>query len=105
MALDGSLFNLPDTEANEQAFGRSSNQYGKGAYPQARAVFLTECGSHATIGLHVGRYDEAELHGAARTACSGSMRTATSTPLRRRYRATSTACRWRRCVASATHAW
>ena len=32
MALDGSLFNLPDTEANEQAFGRSSNQYGKGAH-------------------------------------------------------------------------
>ena len=64
MALDGSLFNLPDTQANEHAFGRSSNQYGKGAYPQARAVFLTECGSHATVGLHIGRYDEAELHGA-----------------------------------------
>ena len=64
MALDGSLFNLPDTAANEHAFGRSSNQYGKGAYPQARAVFLTECGSHATVGLHIGRYDEAELHGA-----------------------------------------
>src|SRR5712692_1893539 len=64
MALDGSLFNLPDTAANEHAFGRSSNQYGKGAYPQARAVFLTECGSHATVGLHIGRYEEAELHGA-----------------------------------------
>src|SRR3989440_6866736 len=64
MALDGSLFNLPDTAANEQAFGRSHNQAGKGAYPQARAVFLTECGSHATIALHLGRYDEAELHGA-----------------------------------------
>jgi Insertion element 4 transposase N-terminal/Transposase DDE domain len=64
MALDGSLFNLPDTAANEHAFGRSSNQYGKGAYPQARAVFLTECGSHATVGLHIGSYDEAELHGA-----------------------------------------
>ena len=64
MALDGSLFNLPDTAANDDAFGRSSNQYGKGAYPQARAVFLTECGSHATVGLHIGRYDEAELHGA-----------------------------------------
>jgi hypothetical protein len=64
MALDGSLFNLPDTEANEQAFGRSRNQYGKGAYPQAQAVMLTECGSHATIGLHIGRYEEAEIHGA-----------------------------------------
>ncbi len=64
MALDGSLFNVPDTQANAQAFGRSCNQYGKGAYPQARAVMLTECGSHATIGLHLGDYDEAEIHGA-----------------------------------------
>src|SRR5258706_11877092 len=58
MALDGSLFNVPDTQANAQAFGRSRNQYGKGAYPQARAVMLTECGSHATIDLHLGGYDE-----------------------------------------------
>jgi len=64
MALDGSLFNVADTQANAQAFGRSCNQYGKGAYPQARAVMLTECGSHATVGLHLGDYDEAEIHGA-----------------------------------------
>ena len=64
MALDGSLFNVPDTKANAAAFGRSCNQYGKGAYPQARAVMLTECGSHATVGLHLGDYDEAEIHGA-----------------------------------------
>ena len=64
MALDGSLFNVADTTANAQAFGRSCNQYGKGAYPQARAVMLTECGSHATIGLHLGDYNEAEIHGA-----------------------------------------
>ena len=64
MALDGSLFNVPDTAANAAAFGRSCNQYGKGAYPQARAVMLTECGSHATVGLHLGDYDEAEIHGA-----------------------------------------
>jgi Transposase DDE domain/Insertion element 4 transposase N-terminal len=64
MALDGSLFNVPDTQANARAFGRSCNQYGKGAYPQARAVMLTECGSHATVALHLGDYDEAEIHGA-----------------------------------------
>ena len=64
MALDGSLFNVAETKANAQAFGRSCNQYGKGAYPQARAVMLTECGSHATVGLHLGDYDEAEIHGA-----------------------------------------
>ena len=64
MALDGSLFNVADTKANAAVFGRSCNQYGKGAYPQARAVLLTECGSHATVGLYLGDYDEAEIHGA-----------------------------------------
>jgi hypothetical protein len=64
MALDGSLFNVADTKANAAAFGRSCNQYGKGAYPQVRAVMLTECGSHATVGLHLGDYHEAEIHGA-----------------------------------------
>ena len=42
MALDGTLFNLPDTLANEQAFGRSRNRYGKGAYAQARVVLLPD---------------------------------------------------------------
>jgi Transposase DDE domain len=27
-------------------------------------VLVTECGSHASIGLQIGRYDEAEIHGA-----------------------------------------
>lgn len=27
-------------------------------------MFVTECGSHASIGLHLGRYDDAEIHGA-----------------------------------------
>src|SRR6266516_1647350 len=35
MAIDGTVFNTPDTPANATAFGRSSNQYGPGASPQA----------------------------------------------------------------------
>src|SRR5437764_11061779 len=31
MAIDGTLFNVADVEVNEKAFGRSSNQFGKGA--------------------------------------------------------------------------
>jgi hypothetical protein len=50
MAIDGTVFNTPDTPANAAAFGRSSNQYGPGAYPQVRCVLLAECGSHAVIG-------------------------------------------------------
>ena len=64
MAIDGTVFNLADTAANEQAFGRSSNQYGKGAYPQARCSLLAECGSHAVVGLQISRYDISEVHGA-----------------------------------------
>ena len=48
------------------AFGRSSNQYGPGAYPQVRCVLLAECGSHAVVGLEMDRYDVSEVHGAHR---------------------------------------
>src|SRR5258708_8286087 len=36
MAIDGTVFNTADTAANDAAFGRSSNQYGKGAYRRVR---------------------------------------------------------------------
>lgn len=64
MAIDGTVFNTADTSANEAAFGRSSNQYGKGAYPQVRCVLLVECGTHATVGLEINPYDISEVHGA-----------------------------------------
>jgi hypothetical protein len=64
MAIDGSVFNTPDTPANAAAFGRSSNQYGPGAYPQVRCVLLAECGSHGVVGLSIDRYDVSEVHGA-----------------------------------------
>ena len=66
MAIDGTVFNTPDTPANAAAFGRSSNQYGPGAYPQVRCVLLAECGSHAVVGLNIDRYDVSEVHGAHR---------------------------------------
>ena len=66
MAIDGTLFHLPDTKANAVAFGRSSNQYGPGAYPQVKCVLLAECGSHAVVGLEMDRYDVSEVHGAYR---------------------------------------
>jgi hypothetical protein len=53
MAIDGTLFNLPDTQANREAFGGSSNHCGKGPYPQARCVLLCECGTHAVVGLDI----------------------------------------------------
>jgi Transposase DDE domain/Insertion element 4 transposase N-terminal len=64
LAIDGTLFATADTPANAAAFGRSSNQYGPGAYPQVRAHLLAECGSHAVIELELSRYDVSEVHGA-----------------------------------------
>ena len=64
MAIDGTVFNTADTFANAAAFGRSSNQYGPGAYPQVRCVLLAECGSHGVVGLEIDRYDVSEVHGA-----------------------------------------
>src|SRR5260370_36491862 len=66
MAIDGTLFHTADTPANAAAFGRSSNQYGPGAYPQVRCVQLAECGSHAVVGLEIGRYDGSEWDGGQR---------------------------------------
>ena len=66
MAIDGTVFNTPETQANVLAFGRSSNQFGPGAYPPVRCVLLAECGSHALVGLEMGRYDVSEVHGAHR---------------------------------------
>ena len=69
MAIDGTVFNTPDTPANDLAFGRSRNQHGTGAYPQVRCVLLSECGSHAVVGLESGPYDVSEVHGAHRLLC------------------------------------
>ncbi|MBI4805524.1 MAG: IS4 family transposase, partial [Desulfovibrio sp.] len=45
-AVDGSEFTVPDTPANEVAFGRHTCQRGDAAYPQVRGVFLTAIALH-----------------------------------------------------------
>jgi hypothetical protein len=56
VAIDGTVFDLPDTPANEEHFGRPGSGRGeaKGAFPQARVVALAECGTHAIIGAEIG---------------------------------------------------
>lgn len=61
VAMDGSTFALQDTVSNEEAFGRSSNQNGKAAYPLARFVVLVEVGTHVVFGAQLGRYDRSEV--------------------------------------------
>jgi hypothetical protein len=62
VAIDGTKFNVPDTEANVEAFGRPSNQYGDGPYPQIQAVALMECGSRCVLDVALGTHAQAEIH-------------------------------------------
>lgn len=61
LALDGSIFEMPDTPANRQHFGSASNQYGVAAFPQMTVLALCEVLTHAVIDFEVGRYDDSEL--------------------------------------------
>ncbi len=49
VALDGTVEHVPDTAANERAFGRGRNQHQPTAFPQVRGVYLAECGTHMII--------------------------------------------------------
>lgn len=47
MAIDGTVFDLPDTEENSRVFGYPSSPKGtKAAFPKARLVILVELGTH-----------------------------------------------------------
>ncbi|MBK8801180.1 MAG: transposase domain-containing protein [Fibrobacteres bacterium] len=50
MAMDGTTLDTQDTQANEDAFGRSKSGRGETAFPQLRMTLLAECGSHAVVG-------------------------------------------------------
>lgn len=46
MAMDSFVVNVPDTPANERAFGRPGSGRAAGAFPQARVLSLCEAGTH-----------------------------------------------------------
>jgi len=46
MALDGTVYTVPDSPANAAAFGRSSGGRGDRAFPQVRQLSLVEAGTH-----------------------------------------------------------
>jgi hypothetical protein len=49
LGVDGTVEDVPDTPANERAFGRHRSQRGASAFPQVRGVYLVECGTHAVL--------------------------------------------------------
>jgi hypothetical protein len=69
-AIDGTTFDLPDTEANVAAFGRpprSGRGEQKVGYPQIRMVGLVECGTHVVFAAAMGPLRTGE-HALAREA-------------------------------------
>jgi hypothetical protein len=61
MSLDGSTFEVPDTPANDEHFGRPAVSRGeKSAYPRLRWVALGEAGTRAVVGLEAGPYATGE---------------------------------------------
>ena len=56
VAIDGVVYNTPDTEANDKAFGRpSGGDRGMGAFPQLRKVSLVEIGTHVELAFVLKR--------------------------------------------------
>jgi Insertion element 4 transposase N-terminal/Transposase DDE domain len=60
VAIDGSVFDVPDEAANAQHFGRHTTAGRPGAYPQARCVLLAECATHAIIDAQLGASTQSE---------------------------------------------
>jgi hypothetical protein len=55
MAIDGFEWDVPATGQNAAAFGfHGAHDQGKAAFPKARVVTISECGSHAVVGAAIG---------------------------------------------------
>jgi hypothetical protein len=55
MAIDGFEWDVPATEQNATAFGfHGAHDQGTAAFPKARVVTVSECGSHAVVGAVIG---------------------------------------------------
>jgi hypothetical protein len=51
MIFDGTVLDVPDTDANATAFGYPSGGRGAGAFPQIRKLSLVEAGTHVEVAF------------------------------------------------------
>jgi hypothetical protein len=65
MAIDGVVFDVPDTAANAAEFGRTGPVGQQGPFPQIRVVGLGQCGTHAIVAARLGLVTTNEGHLAA----------------------------------------
>jgi Insertion element 4 transposase N-terminal/Transposase DDE domain len=55
MGIDGTILDVPDSDANAATFARpSAGDRGDGAFPQIRKLSLVELGTHVEVALVVG---------------------------------------------------
>ena len=59
VGIDGSVFDVPDSEANA-VFGRASGGRGDGAFPQVRKVRLVEIGTPVETAISLGGWHDSE---------------------------------------------
>ena len=60
VGFDGTLESVADTPANEAYFGRSSGSHGDSAFPQLRAVYACELGTHIIFDAVIGHFRQGE---------------------------------------------
>lgn len=60
-AVDGVIWDVPDTPENRQAYDGGSCQFGAGAWPQIRAACLMETATHLIRAACFGGYRHSEL--------------------------------------------
>jgi hypothetical protein len=56
VSMDGSTTDVPDSTANDEFFGRPSNQSRDGAFPQIRWLAAAESGTGSLLGAAIGPY-------------------------------------------------
>ena len=62
LATDGTLENLPDTDANRTVFPyHTQEEFSRSPFPQARCVLLMECGTHVIFDAEITTVQQGEL--------------------------------------------
>jgi hypothetical protein len=56
VSMDGSVTDVPGSKANDEFFGRPSNQSRDGAFPQVRWLAAAESGTGSLLGAAIGPY-------------------------------------------------
>jgi hypothetical protein len=60
VSIDGSTSDVPGSRANDEHFGRPSNQTRDGAFPQVRWLAAAESGTGSLLGASLGPYRDSE---------------------------------------------